>query len=406
MKKSKKFQPSPIFYKLAEDSWDSVEKNSLINHIKSNKRLTYGKYVKNFEKIFSDYLGTKYSVMVNSGGSANLLSILSLFYLKKNRIKRNEEVIVPAVSWSTTFSPLSILGLNVRFVDIDLETLNYDLNDFEKNISKKTKVVIAVNLLGNSNQFIQIKKIIKKKKLNPIIIEDNCESLGAKYMNKKTGSFSLISANSFYFSHHISSIEGGMLSTNSKEVYNLLLSLRSHGWTRDLNKKNPLVKKDIDSFKEDFRFILPGLNLRSTELNAIAATEQLKKIEKFIIARRKNHALFKKLFENDKDFLIQKEIGLSSWFGFSLIIKNKSIIREKLINYLKHNNIETRPIVSGNIINNDMIKFFNINNKKKVFPNAEFLDKNGFFVGNSHKNLKKEIYHLKKTISNFTKKSF
>lgn len=405
MKKSKNFQSSPI-YKLAEDSWGSVEKTSLINHIKSNKKLTYGKHVKNFEKVFSDYLGTKYSVMVNSGGSANLLSILSLFYLNKNKIKRNQEVIVPAVSWSTTYSPLSILGLNVRFVDIDLKTLNYDLDDFERNISKKTKIVIAVNLLGNSNKFLQIKKIIKDKKLNPIIIEDNCESLGAEYLNKKTGGFSLISANSFYFSHHISSIEGGMLSTNNEEVYNLLLSLRSHGWTRDLKENNPLVEKNNNSFKEDFRFILPGLNLRPTEINAIAATEQLKKINKFVKARRKNHKLFKKFFYNDKNFIIQKEIGHSSWFGFSLIIRNKSIIREKLINHLRENGIETRPIVSGNIIKNEMIKFFNINNKKSTFPNAEFLDKNGFFVGNSHRNLKREITHLRKTISNFIKKSY
>ena len=239
-----------IQYNLAEDSWGKNEKRLLIDHIKKNKKLTYGENVRKFEKKFSEYLGSKYSVMVNSGGSANLLSILTLFFLKKKKLKKLDEVIVPTLSWSTTYSPLALFGLKVKFVDVDLYTLNYNLKQLSKTVSKKTKIIVIVNLLGNSNDFDGISKILKEKNLNPIIIEDNCESLGAEYKNKKTGNFSLISAHSFYFSHHISCIEGGMLSTNSKEVYNLLLSLRSHGWTRDLNDNNSLVKKNQMSLKK------------------------------------------------------------------------------------------------------------------------------------------------------------
>lgn len=391
-----------IQYNLAEDSWGNEEKDLIINHIKKNRKLTYGENVKKFEKNFSNYLGCKYSVMVNSGGSANLLSILVLFFLRKKKLKRLDEVIVPTLSWSTTYSPLVILGLKVKFVDVDLHTLNYNLKQLSKAVSKKTKIIIAVNILGNSNEFDGISKIIKDKNLNPMIIEDNCESLGAVYKNKKTGNFSLISAHSFYFSHHISSIEGGMLSTNSKEIYNLLLSLRSHGWTRDLDDNNSLVKKKSNDFEENFRFILPGLNLRPTEINAIAGIEQLKKINKFILNRRKNYFEFKKYFENDENFIIQKEIGKSSWFGFSLIINNKRIKRVNLINYLKKNDIETRPIVCGNIMKSEMIKYFNIsNNSNKNYINSDFINKNGFFIGNSHKNLKSEISYLRKTIDKF-----
>ena len=405
MKKSKSIPPK-LIYKLAHDSWGSKEKSLIIEHIKKNKKLTYGENVKKFEKEFSNFLGTKYSVMVNSGGSANLLSIFALFFLKKNKIKKLDEIVVPTISWSTTYSPMSIFGLKVKFVDIDLETLNYDLNQLSNTVSRRTKVIVVVNLLGNANNFSEIKKILKEKKINPFIIEDNCESLGAEFKNKKTGSFGLISANSFYFSHHISTIEGGMLSTNSKEIYDLLLSLRSHGWTRDLDKRNMLIKKRKDYFEENFRFILPGLNLRPAEMNALAGREQLKKINKFLKVRRINQSIFHKYFSNDKNFLIQKNIGNSSWFGFSLIILNNKIKRKKLINYLKRKGIETRPIVSGNIKNSEMIKYFKISNSYKTkFNNSEIVDKNGFFVGNSHKNLKMEITYLKKCIDNFVSKT-
>ena len=181
--------------------------------------------------------------MVNSGSSANLLMIASLFYTKhkKKKLKRGDEVIVPAIGWSTTYYPLQQYGLKLKFVDVDLHTLNFDISKLTKAINKKTKLILAVNVCGNSNEFSKILKLIKNK--NILLLEDNCESLGSIYKNKKTGSFGLMSSSSFYYSHHISTIEGGMISTDDKELYQILLSLRSHGWIRDLPNKNLIKNK-------------------------------------------------------------------------------------------------------------------------------------------------------------------
>ena len=191
-----------INHPLSVDTWDKNELSAIVDVLKSNS-LTQGKYVKKFEKKFSDFLGTKYSIMVNSGSSANLLMIASLFFTKnRNRkLKRGDEVIVPAIGWSTTYYPLQQYGLKLKFVDVDLETLNFDINNLKKALSKKTKIIFAVNVCGNSNEFSKILNLIKNK--NVLLLEDNCESLGSEYKNKKTGTFGLMSSSSFYYSHHI-----------------------------------------------------------------------------------------------------------------------------------------------------------------------------------------------------------
>ena len=183
-------------FPLAIDSWDEKEKEA-INKVVQSGFFTMGKKVKRFEEEFSNYIGSKYSVMVNSGSSANLLMIASLFYTKdkSKKLKRGDEIIVPAVSWSTSYHPLYQYGLKIKFVDIDLETLNYDLKKLKDAISNKTRAILAVNLLGNPNNFSQINKIIDNKEI--IIIEDNCESLGAEYENKKTGTIGILGTFSF-----------------------------------------------------------------------------------------------------------------------------------------------------------------------------------------------------------------
>ena len=168
-----------------------------------------------------------------------------------------------SIGWSTSYFPLQQYGLKLKFVDVDLYSLNFNIKKLEKAITKKTRLIFAINVCGNSNEYSQILKLIKKK--NILLLEDNCESLGSKYKNKKTGSFGLMSSCSFYYSHHISTIEGGMISTNDKELYQILLSLRSHGWIRDLPKKYLIKNKYKNDFKNSFSFLLPGYNLRSTE---------------------------------------------------------------------------------------------------------------------------------------------
>ena len=234
-------------FPLSYDSWDHEEKEAIFKVVKDGF-FTMGKKVKKFEEEFSNFIGSKYAIMTNSGSSANLLMIASLFYTKNHKIKlkKGDEVIVPAISWSTSYYPLYQYGLKIKFVDIDLETLNYDLEKLKISISDKTKVILAVNLLGNPNDFREIEKMINKKDI--FIIEDNCESLGAEFENKKTGTIGLLGTFSFFFSHHISTMEGGMIITNNEELYHILLSLRAHGWTIYLPDNNLLEKK----FKNNF----------------------------------------------------------------------------------------------------------------------------------------------------------
>ena len=379
---------------LSNSSW---EKNEIIalKKVISSKKFTMGNKVKKFEKNFAKYLGSKYCVMVNSGSSANLLMVASLFYIKKNkyRLKRGDEVFVPAVAWSTSYFPLYQLGLKLKFVDIDLFTLNYDLVKLQKSVNKKTRMILAVNLLGNSNDFNYINKIVRKN--NIILVEDNCESLGAKYNGKFCGTFGLVGSHSFFFSHHISTMEGGAIVTDDKELYHILLSLRAHGWTRDLPDKNSISRKDKDPFKEMFNFILPGFNVRPLELSAAVGIEQLKRLPKIIIQRRKNGKLLQKNMKNHPNIIIQKEIGESSWFGFSILIKPSSKLkRTYLLNKMKKLGFECRPIVSGNFVKNKVIKYF----KYKIFgelKNADYIDKNGFFVGNHHYPIPKAINLIK-----------
>ena len=244
-------------FPLSFDSWDEQEKEA-ISEVVQDGFFTMSKRVKKFEEDFSNYIGSQYSVMVNSGSSANLLMIASLFYIKDNakKLKKGDEVIVPAVSWSTSYYPLYQYGLKIKFVDIDLETLNYNLKDLKEAISNKTKVILAVNLLGNPNDFKQIKEMIINKDI--IIIEDNCESLGAEFENKKAGTIGTLGTFSFFFSHHISTMEGGMIVTDNEELYHILLCLRSHGWTRNLPEINLVAPKSKNKFNESFRFVLPG----------------------------------------------------------------------------------------------------------------------------------------------------
>ena len=382
-------------YPLATTTWDQKEIDAMQNVITSGE-FTMGKKVSLFEKNFSKYIGSQYSVMVNSGSSANLLMIAALFYTKnsKLKLKRGDEVIVPAVSWSTTYFPLYQYGLKIKFVDIDIETLNYDLAQLESAITDKTRVILAVNLLGNPNDFDFINKKIETK--NIILLEDNCESMGATFNEKKTGTFGVMGTFSSFYSHHISTMEGGIIVTDDEELHQILTSLRSHGWTRDLPVKNLICDdKSDDLLEESFRFVLPGYNVRPLELEGALGVEQVKKLPMIISERRKNAKLFVETLSNHPDLLIQKEVGMSSWFGFSIIIRpSSSLTRKELVKKLNRLGFELRPIVTGNFLKNEVIKFFDYEIHDSL-KNAEHLDKNGLFIGNHHYSLSEALDTLK-----------
>jgi len=379
-------------YPLTSDTWGSEELAAIKDIMESNQ-YTMGKEVKKFEIDFAEYFKTKYAVMVNSGSSANLLAVASLFYKKDNFLKRGDEVIVPAISWSTTYYPLQQYGLKLKFVDIDKETLNFKLSSLEKAITSKTKLIFAVNVLGNSNEFEEINRMIEKK--NIILLEDNCESLGAKYKERYTGTFGLMGTNSFFFSHHISTMEGGMITTDDEELYQILLSLRAHGWTRNLPMTNHITgTKSKFPFEESFKFVLPGYNLRPLEFSGKIGQSQLKKLDGFIDNRRSNADHFHSLASKKSYVIVQKEIGESSWFGFSLIL-NPIIktTRRTLIQQLEKAGIQTRPIISGNFTNNRVIDYFDYTIFDNL-DNANLVDQYGFFVGNHHYDIKDKIDYL------------
>lgn len=380
-------------FPLASSTWGEEEKNAMLRVIESGM-FTMGEEVAAFEEQFAQYIGSRYCVMVNSGSSANLLMTAALFYRKENSLQRGDEVIVPAVSWSTTYFPLYQYGLKLKFVDIDLETLNYDLDQLEASVSENTRMIMAVNLLGNPNDFDRINQIVSGRDI--LLIEDNCESTGASYKGRKAGTFGVMGSFSTFFSHHISTMEGGMVVTDDEELYHILLSLRAHGWTRNLPKNNKVCsEKSDDLFKESFRFVLPGYNLRPLELEGALGVEQLKKLPKFIKQRRENAKYFQKVMKDHPDLMIQKEIGESSWFGFSLVIRKESgRKRRDLVNELNAKGFECRPIVAGNFAGNEAVKFLNAE-----FPfeleNARYIDECSLFIGNHHYDIEETFTVLK-----------
>jgi CDP-6-deoxy-D-xylo-4-hexulose-3-dehydrase len=383
-------------YPLATASWGQEETDAMQRVIASGM-FTMGANVQAFERDFAAAMGSAHCVMVNSGSSANLLMVAALFYTQnaKLKLKRGDEVIVPAVSWSTTYYPLYQYGLKIKFVDIDLNTLNYDLDQLEAAVNDRTRAIMAVNLLGNPNDFDRIGRIIGGRDI--VLMEDNCESMGARFNGKMAGTFGVMGTFSSFFSHHISTMEGGLIVTDDEELYHILLSLRAHGWTRNLPKHNLVCsEKSEDPFEESFRFVLPGYNVRPLELEGALGVEQVKRLPQMVEERRKNGRLLQQAMSGHPDVLIQQEIGASSWFGFSLVIRRGSgLTRKALVARLHELGFECRPIVAGNFAKNEVVKYFD-SEVHGVLENADYIDNNGLFVGNHHFPIADAIEALKR----------
>lgn len=383
-------------FELISSTWGEEERQAIQDVVDSNM-FTMGKNVKEFEEKFARYFGMKYAVMANSGSSANLIAVAALFYKNENPLKRGDEVIVPCISWATTFHPLHQYGLKLKFVDIDLHTLNYDVEELKKAVTKNTRMVVAVSILGNPCRFDEITKVCEDN--NVILFEDNCESMGAKFNGRYTGTFGLVNTFSTFFSHHISTMEGGLVLTDDKEIYNLLKSIRNHGWTRGQDEDSPIFERRNDDFFEAYRFILPGYNVRPGEIHGAIGVKQLDKLDDFVMIRRENAKHFVGLFEDDKRFIIQKETGESSWFCFTMIVNPESEIdRKKVLQKLKDANIEHRIITGGNILRHDVIKYYDYTVTKST--NADIAHYNGFFVGNHPYDIRDKIDYLRKTLKN------
>lgn len=388
-------------YPLATSSWDEAEYAAMERVIRSGQ-FSMGPEVAAFEREFAQWLGSRYCVMVNSGSSANLLMIAALRYHPEHTLSPGDEVIVPAVSWSTTYYPLYQYGLRLKFVDIDPGSLNMDLDALADAISPETRAILAVNLLGNPNDFARLKAIADKNGL--LLLEDNCESMGAEFDGRKAGTFGLAGTFSSFFSHHISTMEGGLIATDDEVMYHILLSLRAHGWTRNLPKFNHVSgEKGDDPFEESFRFVLPGYNLRPLELSGAIGLEQLKKLPALVRARRENAERFQALMARYPMFQTQVECGSSSWFGFSLVLRRESLLsRKDVLAAFADVGIETRPIVTGNFTKNEVVRRWFDYTLHGELPHADWIDRNGFFIGNHHYPLDAAFVELERVLQRVT----
>jgi len=377
-----------MVYSLSAPTWGH-EEIKVAHEVISSGKTTMGEIVARFETQFAQYIGTDYAVMVNSGSSANLLLLAGLKYMRGSKLTDNIEIIVPAVSWGTTYYPIHQLGFKLKFVDIDRETLNINTENLREQISQDTRAIFCVNLLGNSCQYDQIQKIAEEHNL--LVLEDNCESLGAKFNGARLGTFGIGASHSFFFSHHICTMEGGAVTTNSRELMESMKSLRAHGWLRDLPKLNSVFNKSDNPWDDLFRFALPGYNLRPLEVEAAIGEVQLTKISKFVKQRRINAEHFKNTVGQIAGIQTQKEVGESSWFGFSILLEGPlKSMRGRLIDQFSRNHIESRPIVAGNFTRNPVIKHLRTS-EVLSYPNSDEVHDSGLFLGNSHLDLRKEI---------------
>jgi CDP-6-deoxy-D-xylo-4-hexulose-3-dehydrase len=386
-----------MFYDLASSSWGQEEIDAL-QHVIASGQFTIGPKVRQFEEDFARKFGVKHALMVSSGSAANLVAVGALFYKKDRPLQRGDEVIVPSISWATTYYPLQQYGLRLRFVDVELDSLNIDVAQLERALTPRTRMVVAVSILGNPCALDVLRAFCDRHGL--YLFEDNCESMGATLDGKPCGTFGDFNTFSSFFSHHISTMEGGIVATDDTELYHLARSMRAHGWIRDLPPDSTIYEKRDDDFYEAYRFILPGYNARPLELEGAVGVEQLKKLDGMIAARRKNAELFQSLFQGDERFVIQRERpgARSSWFCFTIILNPAlDIDRRDVMAALKKADIGYRIITGGNFLRHDVIKYFDYDTVGEIV-NANTAHDRGFFVGNHPHDLTPQIERLREVL--------
>jgi CDP-6-deoxy-D-xylo-4-hexulose-3-dehydrase len=363
-------------------SFDYEEVNEALDSLLTT-HVTMGNKVKRFEKLFAEYIGKKHAIMVNSGSSANLLALSILTNPSiKNPLKAGDEVITPAVTWSTTVFPIINCGTIPVLVDIDVENFNISLEGIKQAITDKTHAIMPVHLLGNPCLMDKIMQIAREHDL--YVIEDCCEAHGAEFNGRKVGSFGDLSTFSFFFSHHITTIEGGMVLTDSDELAELARGLRVFGWIRDL-KDNDKIAEKYSEIDPRFLFINIGYNFRPMELQGGFGIHQIKKLENFITIRQENADFWSEnLKKHSKYFTFHKQkVGTRHvWFGYPVIVnKDAGFTRKDITDFLEKKGVETRPIMAGNIAEQPAMKLANYR-KVGNLSNASFINNNAFFFGN------------------------
>lgn len=377
--------------KLVKDTIDFSDIKNLIGWLETNPKLTKGNLTIEFEREWAKWLGVKYSVFVNSGSSANLAAVYSLLLSGK---LRNNKIIVPAVSWVTTVTPAIQLGMTPIMCECDKDNLGLDINHLKTIIKEESpSAIILVHVLGFPNHMKEILDLCKENDI--LLIEDTCESIGSEYDNKKLGTFGDLSTFSFYFGHHMSTIEGGMISTNDEDLYHILLSIRSHGWDRDLpeeKQKELRGKYEINNFRSLYTFYYPGFNLRSTDLQAYIGLQQLKKLDLIVENRNKNYLRYHNEIKNQFWNITPPNNSFVSNFSYPIITKNI----KNLVSNLIENDIECRPLICGSI--NEHPFWFERYGKQEL-PNSKMVHEYGIYIPNNHQMTDEEIDKVIKIVN-------
>jgi|LakMenE01Jun11ns_1017448.scaffolds.fasta_scaffold9958040_14 CDP-6-deoxy-D-xylo-4-hexulose-3-dehydrase len=375
--------------KLVKDTITHQEIDQLCDWLKTYPQLTKGKLTEEFEQLWSDWLGVKYSVFVNSGSSANLAMLYALKVA--NRLKNNK-IILPCVSWVTTVSPAIQFGMEPILCDTDKDGLGLDVEYFEKLCKEHNPAcVMLVHVLGVPNKLNEILDICKK--YDVILLEDSCESVGTLYNSKQTGTFGIMSSFSTYFGHHFSTIEGGFVCTNDFELYEILKSIRSHGWSRDLSveTKEKLQKENnIDNFRNFYTFYYPGFNLRATDVQAFLGINQLKTLNTKNQKRYNNLVLYDSLIKNN--YWKLKYEGFVSNFAYPIIHPNKN----KIAQNLQNNNIECRPLICGSMSRQP---FFYKQYGLKQYPFSDVVHDYGLYLPNNPDMTEEDIVYISNIVN-------
>ena len=369
--------------KLVNDTIDETDISDLIFWLKTKPHLTKGKLTEKFEKSWSEWLGVKHSMYVNSGSSANLAIIAAL---KASRKLKNNKIVVPAVSWSTTVAPVMQMGFTAILCECNRNNLGLDINHLKKIcVEENPAAIVLVHVLGIPCSMDEIQKLCDEYDI--LLIEDSCESVGSLYKGKMTGTFGAASSFSFYFGHHISTIEGGMVCTNDDELCNILKSVRCHGWDRDLPEKYQSELRqeyNVDEFRALYTFYWPGYNLRSTDLQAKIGLSQMQKIDYICKKRHENLLLYDKHIKNDFWKLSVTQDSYISNFAYPIITPKI----DKLVKALSDNNIETRPLVCGSIGKQPSWKK---EHGEASLPFADIVHDYGLYLPNNHQIAAKDI---------------
>jgi len=373
---------------LVKDTISNDDIDKLVGWLQTYPRLTKGPLTLELEQKWSDWIGTKYSVFCNSGSSANLLMLSA--YIENTRMQKDRnklKIVVPSVSWATDLAPIIQLGLTPILCDCNLNDLSIDLDHLNEIITSHGKIdaLLLVSVLGLVPKMDKIQDICDKHDI--VLLEDSCESMGSKHKGQNLGTFGSMSSFSTFFGHHISTIEGGFVSTNDKELYDLLLSLRSHGWDRDLDKKSQNKLRDawdVSGFESLYTFYYPGYNLRSTDLNAFIGIGQIDNLNEWGLVREKNFRLYQRLIHNDywKPKLYPN--SFVSNFAYPIIHPARNEIAQQLQN----NSVEVRPLVCGSMGNQP---FYKKRYGKIKLPNADKIDEYGLYVPNNPKLTENEV---------------